>query len=680
MKVHGYWEESSIMSGDFDELRSILSWRYRFIIPAALAVVTIASGMVGTYQYLSRHPGYDNLSLLYMLLESFITAAGFLVANSGPFQVSETVPAAVYLGRITGLLFLSYAALLGFTLVFANRLKPLRVQMWNAVDQLGSDEGDSGHVLICGLGDKGYDLALDHLKRGNRVVGIDTDTTTSEGLEATEHGAILLDGDARLAHTLKRARLRMAKEVYINCGDDRTNAEVLQTVINLLSDHHESGELTSTDDTIDCYIHQESNRKRRFLHDQLEERPYIRLHTYDTANATARELLQRRPVDRFATNPDASGVHVLLVGWSKITKAILVQLLHEMHYFPAYNRSIVVLCKSPEETAAAFRREYPAIVPEKWDDTRTQEFIDELFPALEFSQLPKSESVLLSDRRDLFNSVSSGELVSVFVAGDDGFDSGSWVSSLLPRLKDIEDRNDVDLEVNYYVEQTRRTSTGIQDLDFESARFEIQAFSEFVDGCDADSIKGNERDERAKQLAAFYHLLYDTDIESIAQSHGWSMDTEGYSDDAVDRVLDFWDQLESEQHDSLLEEVWVTVCSEEERDSNRFASDHIDTKCGLATANADTYSHDELIERLKQTEHRRWCAERFLEGWEPIPVDHDNWGTSQEASLREQKYHRALHPLRVLEREVPEEADKDISQVEFVLQHFCSPGISSNST
>jgi hypothetical protein len=71
-----------------------------------------------------------------------------------------------------------------------------------------------------------------------------------------------------------------------------------------------------------------------------------------------------------------------------------------------------------------------------------------------------------------------------------------------------------------------------------------------------------------------------------------------------------------------------------ERESNRQAADHIGVKLallGLGWTAADgerlrTLLEDKAsgaLDLLARFEHRRWCAERLLGGWRPLPLGED---------------------------------------------------------
>ena len=91
---------------------------------------------------------------------------------------------------------------------------------------------------------------------------------------------------------------------------------------------------------------------------------------------------------------------------------------------------------------------------------------------------------------------------------------------------------------------------------------------------------------------------------------------------------------------------------------------------------------DETIWKLAESEHRRWCAEKILNGWEPLPSEQkERWKTERgEQALRAQRYHPDIQPVESLRKEMDGEWNKDVSQVEAILRHPEIVSYRSNSS
>jgi len=593
---------------------AIGSWRHSVCIPLVLIGVTVVTGALGTYNDLVSSPAYRAVPTREIVLESVFASLSFLVLNSGPYPLAENAtPLLVYVGRTTGVLFFSYAAVLGFSALFAAQLKPLRIRAWHLRDRLGPGDAD-GHRVVCGVGHKGFELASSLLADGHDVVVVEQDGGGTRTSELSDRGALVLYGDATRRRTLeRRARVQDAAEVFVNCGSDRTNTRVVQTVADVLDDGRAEGRLV--DEYVTCRAHVESRRRRHFVHEQFQAHSRLRLSTYDTANATARELLQRRPVGRFEGAAADGRTHVVLVGWSRLTRAMVFELCQLMHYVDGHDRQITVVCRDPATARAAVAAQHPALDPDHWDRASVRAFADHLFPDLSFLQLPANEDVLLSDQFDLYDRLQPGETLTLVVTTDDEFRSASLVAAMLPRLEGIDSELDLDTEIQYFAESGTNGADGRgidDDFRIESETIPVRPFGEFVDECTPATVRGEHRDRVARRMALFFHLRYDYDptapeptaVDEALAAH-LPLDPPTDSGYGYETVATLWEQLSDERRATLAEFVWQHL-SETNRDANRHAADHAAVKHRLDAALSTNADRDAVLARLAEAEHRRW--------------------------------------------------------------------------
>ena len=448
---------------------------------------------------------------------------------------------------------------------------------------------------------------------------------------------------------------------------------------NCLDRRHDATEGRERErDAVRCHAHVASREQRHFVHDQLADRTNLHLQTYDTAGTTARELLQRRPPGRVDENPDAGRVHVALFGWNRLSRAVVFELCQRMHYLDDHDRAITVVCSDPAGARDELHREYPALSPDHWTDESARAFVDDLFPDIAFVELPTNEDVMLTDRFGLYDRLRPDDVLTVIVADEDGFRSGLSVSTLLPRLESIERDWGVDATVHYFADAAEDDADGDDfRVHLDSDVVDIHSFGEFVEACTPRTVRGERRDRLAKEMSLFFHLRYDyhptaADASAVdrrlAELVPFDPPPErGYE---YGRLSTIWSRLSDAQRETLAGVVWRDL-SGTMRDANRHAADHVPTKHRLASlldADAETTAR-----RLSATEHRRWCAEKFLDGWEPLPLDEARrWRESDSAQrrLRNQKYHLDLRPNEELKRVTDGEAEKDVSLVRFVLEEM----------
>lgn len=83
-----------------------------------------------------------------------------------------------------------------------------------------------GHVVVCGLGDRGQRIAEEFIGAGYRVAVIEQDERDPHVEQAREVGVVVLIGDASDDLALGQARAHRARYVVAVCAEDGTNAAI----------------------------------------------------------------------------------------------------------------------------------------------------------------------------------------------------------------------------------------------------------------------------------------------------------------------------------------------------------------------------------------------------------------------------------------------------------------------
>lgn len=114
------------------------------------------------------------------------------------------------------------ALVAGFTAILTNYL--IRARLGGALEVRYVP--DSGHVVICGLGNIGYRLVLELTAMGERVVAIDNDAAGPFLPVVRAKGVPTFVGDATVAEVLKQARAETAKVVIAATSSELANIEI----------------------------------------------------------------------------------------------------------------------------------------------------------------------------------------------------------------------------------------------------------------------------------------------------------------------------------------------------------------------------------------------------------------------------------------------------------------------
>lgn len=182
-------------------------WRdFRWPIIGASGVLALCLGHIGFanhYALIGEERSFSDA--LYLSLQLFTMKSGF---------IDPPVPWQLEVARLLAPASAAFAAIQAFATVFRDHFQLLRLRFWK------------DHVVLCGLGDKGFALAKAFQECGDRVVIIERDALNSFVGRCRGPRTIVLEGDATDTETLRKAGVERARLLVSICGEDGTNAEV----------------------------------------------------------------------------------------------------------------------------------------------------------------------------------------------------------------------------------------------------------------------------------------------------------------------------------------------------------------------------------------------------------------------------------------------------------------------
>lgn len=624
------------------------------VTPVIFAIASIVFGTAGYYMYLPTLPPYNDASTIQIISEGIFRSFGFLVLSMRSIESADlTAYTLITFGRLFGLIFFFYAAVAGIGLLFAKQIQQSKIRFWSVLGALPIFD-DRGHVIVCGVGDNGYALATEAVENGRNVIAIDTEQNErTEDLK--RKGAVVVSGDASHRNVLtKRARIRDAADIFVTTGNDDTNGAIVETIDRIAKDF-------SWPQVIDVTARINSHRLRQTLHDEAISTEGYYLRTFGVAEATARELLASQPIDDI-DNPNER-IHVWLVGWTTLSLNLLNQLLHLMHYPDGIDRQVTVITNVPSKTERDIRNISPGIRPEWWDDESMSKFVDDLFPNIDVRSLPASDMELLSDQFSLYDSLQPNDKLTIIADDPDDRSLRALISVWGPKIDNVSNELDLDTQLIYRSSDNTSRVSSLSDVQTDT-------YTTFVDGCSISSVRGKKRDRIARQLALVYHFLYEenpSDILPMLDSVPFDQETD------IKAAIEWLKSLPQADRERYETAVWRNL-PEYQRESNRHAADHAAVKDRMANVLEDVNStvDQQIIRTLADSEHRRWCAEKIINGWEPLPDEkEERWETEEgEQALRDQRYHPDICPVESLRAEMDEEWEKDVSQVNAVLNYL----------
>ena len=102
-------------------------------------------------------------------------------------------------------------------------------------------------MIICGLGQKGLNIARNFRENGYRVVIIEKDGNNPNIASCREFGAVVLIGDARDEYLLDKAGIHRARYLIGVCGEDGVNSDIAVIARKLAANR--------TGSKLNCTIH-----------------------------------------------------------------------------------------------------------------------------------------------------------------------------------------------------------------------------------------------------------------------------------------------------------------------------------------------------------------------------------------------------------------------------------------
>jgi len=114
------------------------------------------------------------------------------------------------------------ALLAAFTAILTNYL--LRARLGGALEVRRIP--DSGHVIVCGLGNIGFRVVEELVEAQERVVVVERDANTRFVLTARRLGVPVIIGDATVREVLRQAHTATARALISTTTDDLVNLEI----------------------------------------------------------------------------------------------------------------------------------------------------------------------------------------------------------------------------------------------------------------------------------------------------------------------------------------------------------------------------------------------------------------------------------------------------------------------
>ena len=471
---------------------SIKAWRalwsdYQITIIGGLWLAVYILGVVGTWEEFAAKKPPDHLHSwydpFYRSLQLFMLDDSMIVL--GPIVSWKLAIAKFLAPAVTG-----YTAFVALSSVFHEQLQLIWLRWYR------------GHVVICGLGRKGAQLAKDFLDHGQRVVAIEYDDGNDEIVGCRAHGGIVLLGDAADEEVLEKARVHRAQCLISVCGDDGTNVEIAVHANQLIRQNPKrlidnepvqsnsntaepwedvTDDIKDQDDRVRCFAHIIDLDLRNLLKDRFasRRRDPIELRFFNIFESGARAILAHNPPDVFADPDPAVPVHILVVGFGYFGESVALAAAKIGHYAHGRSLRITVVDREATRKGDIFRARHPNI---------------EQICAINFLELDYEGADFV--RNDyLWGKEQKGRFTIVYVCLDDDSRGLACALDILPRLQ----RNQTPIVVRMGDNAGLATLLQVEG-DRPARGGNLRAFLMINDTCQRHLILNDEQDKLAQVI------------------------------------------------------------------------------------------------------------------------------------------------------------------------------------
>lgn len=433
-----------------------------------------------------------------------------------------------------------------------------------------------GHVIVCGLGRKGFELVKQLRQRGEEVVVLEIDEGDDSLPTCRELGITVLVGDARNLELLRKAGVgRRAARLLCVCKQDSDNIEIALQARQLVLRQGRD-----INDPLLCHVHiidlklAELFKRHKVFScsgDPFEARIFS---FYENA---ARDLLMRHPLDagleQQAQAPQDLSVHFVIIGFGQMGESVALQAMRIGHFAGGKRLRITIFDPQADQRRLNLLSRYPQI----------EQVCD-----LEFDARNVEHPTV---RQQLAEWAAQGrERLSVAIAIDDDPQALSIALNLPAPLRER--------GIPVFVRQSEQRGLATL-IDDRAADSDVAGNVASFGAPEVSAGLEQVLQERLDVLARAIHERYVAQRKATGAQPG------------TDPALEPWPRLDASF-----------------KSSNRQQADHIDVKLRatgcrrLAAGEAmpegsrpfDGFTPSE-VELLAHMEHARWCADRFLGGW-----------------------------------------------------------------
>ena len=585
--------------------QNLLHWRFIGIFGLVVFII----GLISVFLAFPTHNLIDFFENLSRTIQLFL-----------PGRILLEVP--------EGAWYLAMAKLLGGLVVFLI-IAQVIFQFFINQYQVWRLQQKQNHVVITGFGYCGQQFALAALAEKKEVVAIELEPSEQQQAFVSQNNNLtLLSGNPSDKATLFQAAVHKAERVILASNDNMLNIQAVTKLHQILLEHPSVTQKTAHIQIDDPDFVESLKEYPHFL----KEDKALKVISFNRYRLAARRLLLSFPLYQYADLRGQDRVRVAIFGFGHKGQQLALQLALNIHYKDFQATEIIVIAPEASQLGQEFLSRYSG-----------------------YSQICKIEFVDFDIHNQALD-VANQAVASAFNLNE----PQSFLQALEGKANNSAFGHNLTAMLLCFESDYKNITAALRlRIKSQQSRFALAPiFVEMTHNLESLSVEVNQTPYFDEVVQHFGQ------VEQICT---WQEIVEGSSDE----LAKFLHNAYSVRYGNTT--TWADL-SETYRDANRGAADHLGVKLasiGYWVADdpsnwgrsVDLTVDSEAKELMARLEHKRWNAERILNGWKYGKVRDDR---------------RKIHPCLVPFEELPEsEQEKDRTNVTD-LQDFFSSNLQKN--
>lgn len=213
----------------------------------------------------------------------------------------------------------------------------------------------SNHTIICGLSDRGRELAVDLLGQGKCVAIIETNPNNVYVDEVKKIGAVVIIGDAATGLGLNNAGINKARDLFTLTDDDVANLDIFGAILK-----------ENTTQLLHCHIHITRSENRSlfakggcFSIERIKSNNII-VTVFNLYEYAAIKLFEENTLggNSDTVNSTSAAVKILICGFGNIGKAVVLEAMTIGHFYNKKPIKIEILADNQDEHRESFYKKH----------------------------------------------------------------------------------------------------------------------------------------------------------------------------------------------------------------------------------------------------------------------------------------------------------------------------------